>query len=354
MARQRRFDTPQYEPKSLEEIRAVSRDLRKRLRVERQRAPDLWLLLQKLPSVYPDFRYKSVRDSDLPKIEAKAYGKARLVKIRESFLTALKYYGDPRARFTVAHEWGHIALGHPGNQPRANADLKDRLTTDPILEKEANEFAAEFLMPDNLFDPSMPIDELSRQFQVSMEAATRRKRQLENNTSTNKQRAVALARHDERPTVKGPPIESAPQTIQVFVSMAFNEAMNRLYTEIYKPTIEGAWLMCLRADEISSVSPIVTDIREAIERSALLIADISEFNANVMHEIGLAQSIDKPTIITCRSGYRDDEIPSNIRHIRRIIYPNDAGGGPVLRRQLEQTLQSIAPALKKFSKGRPE
>jgi nucleoside 2-deoxyribosyltransferase len=127
--------------------------------------------------------------------------------------------------------------------------------------------------------------------------------------------------------------------------MSFSDDATRLYREILKPAIESAGLICQRADEISSADAIADDIRRAINESDLIVAEISGLNPNVMHEIGLAQSLEKPTILVCRNDYKENEIPSNIRHIRRITYPNDAGGGPVLGRQLQQTLQAIASAI---------
>ena len=256
MPSRRRLNASRYEPKSSEQIRQIACDLRQSLRTENQRAPDLWVLLRKLPTVYPHFKCKAVRDSDLPNIEAKAYGKACVLKIRESFLTALKYYGDGRARFTVAHEIGHIALGHPGNQPRAKADPEREVATEPLLEKEANQFAAEFLIPTDLVNPSMSADEISRRFQVSIDAAAHRKRQLENDASKRQQKTVPLVRRDQRSDSKTSHPRTEARNIQVFVSMAFTDAMNRLYVEICKPTIESVGLAWIRADEISSVLPI--------------------------------------------------------------------------------------------------
>jgi hypothetical protein len=109
-------------------------------------------------------------------------------------------------------------------------------------------------------------------------------------------------------------------------------------------------MTCRRADEISSADIITDDIKRLISECKLVIAEISGFNPNVMHEIGLAQSLDKPTILICKDSFRESQIPSNIRHIRRIMYRNDAGGGPALHRQLTQTLESIIGCLEASSK----
>jgi len=334
-----------YKSKTVDEIRNLARDLRKRLGIDTQYAPDLWLVLRRFGELYPGFKLKTVADSDFPHIEAKAYGRAFMMKLRESFETALKYYGDARARFTVAHELGHLLLGHPGNQPRIRADNKNNSQLiEPELEREANIFASEFLMPSDLVDPSMSADEISRLFKVSLDTALRRESEIRDKSKTQKPTAPIPANSSQGALAKKG--HRTPEILPiVFVSMAYTYEMNRLYTEIFKPTIKSLGFTSLRADEIASAESVPADIRRAVESCTLVIAEISEFNPNVMHEIGLAQSIDKPTIIVCRSGYGEDQIPSNIRHIRRIMYPNDAGGGPILQRQLEEILGLLSKCL---------
>lgn len=340
-----RSEKAKYASKSPEQIRIIARDVRHRLGISKQYAPDLWAVLLKLEEQYPGFKLKSVPDSHFPHFEAKTNSKAFVLKIRESFETALKYYGDARARFTVAHELGHLFLSHPGNQPRVHADNRvDGSLANPELEKEANIFASEFLMPSDLVDLSMSADEISRRFQVSHDAAALRSSELKNGLKSQKQPATISSVLNEAALVKK---EASVPKLQplVFVSMAFTREMDRLYSEIFKPTIESLGLRPLRADEITSADSIFSDIRRAVDTCALVLAEISDFNPNVMHEIGLAQSIDKPTIIICRSGYGENQIPSNIRHIRRIMYPNDAGGGPILRRRLKELLAAMVPCL---------
>ena len=189
-------------------------------------------------------------------------------------------------------------------------------------------------MPFHLVEPSMTKGEISRLFQVSLDTAAIRIHELGLDATDQSKLPVPLPGQRTR-APSNPPQISRPG---VFVSMAYSPVMNRLYAEIFKPTIESLGMQALRADEIASVEPISLDIRRSIDDADLVIAEITDFNPNVMHEIGLAQSIDKPTIIICRMGYREDQIPSNIRHIRRIMYPNDAGGGPILRRHLQEIL----------------
>jgi hypothetical protein len=260
MPRKRHYVKSDYSPKSLDQIRQITRDFRRRVGVDDQRSPDIWVLLLKLPELYPRFKKKIVADDDRPHVEAKAYCDAFLLKIRESSENALKYFGDPRTRFTVAHELGHLILGHPGNNPRlALGDDNGTILIDPELEREANIFASELLMPFHLVEPSMTKGEISRLFQVSLDTAAIRIHELGLDTTDQSKLPVPLPGQRTR-APSNPPQISRPG---VFVSMAYSPVMNRLYAEIFKPTIESLGMQALRADEIASVEPISLDIRRS-------------------------------------------------------------------------------------------
>lgn len=96
------------------------------------------------------------------------------------FLKAGEY--TPRSRFTLAHEVGHFCLGH-GNGGVVTDFFRGRTdgNNDP-KETEANEFAAELLMPRVMFTElwvsGLPLEELTVIFGVSLEAAIVRARTL--------------------------------------------------------------------------------------------------------------------------------------------------------------------------------
>lgn len=79
-----------------------------------------------------------------------------------------------RQRFTLAHELGHCCLGHKNRKFTEYAIPSGQERSS--LETEANEFAAEFLMP--LFElkkvhKTMSIDDMCKYFNVSREALFR-------------------------------------------------------------------------------------------------------------------------------------------------------------------------------------
>lgn len=64
-------------------------------------------------------------------------------------VTVAEQFGLPSARFTAAHELAHIML-HPGRMFRERPISGPRLDEQNPMEREADKFAAEFLMPEKL------------------------------------------------------------------------------------------------------------------------------------------------------------------------------------------------------------
>lgn len=75
-----------------------------------------------------------------------------------------------RIRFSLAHELGHILLGHFDKQ--GDSLIKSGSPKDPLMEKEADLFAAETLIPRSLINPYKSQDEVAKFFDISTSAAT--------------------------------------------------------------------------------------------------------------------------------------------------------------------------------------
>jgi Zn-dependent peptidase ImmA (M78 family) len=75
-----------------------------------------------------------------------------------------------RIRFTVAHEIGHLVLGHTRQGRKKDIDLESK---DPD-EVAANAFAAELLMPSSWvskdLDAGMDVEKLAKKYIVSVDA----------------------------------------------------------------------------------------------------------------------------------------------------------------------------------------
>lgn len=83
---------------------------------------------------------------------------------------------ETRQRFTIAHELGHILMGHIQPGQRAHRDPLRRYDDyyERPMERQANDFAAQLLMPESVVRSaakSAPSSrELARQFKVSPDA----------------------------------------------------------------------------------------------------------------------------------------------------------------------------------------
>jgi hypothetical protein len=102
-----------------------------------------------------------------------------------------------------------------------------------------------------------------------------------------------------------------------FVMMPFGSWFDRYYHEIYVPAIREAGFERVRADELFHTGSVVEQIWEQIEKAIVLLADLTDKNANVFYELGLAHAAHKPVVFT--SGKLED-VPFDLRHLRVIIY----------------------------------
>ena len=82
-----------------------------------------------------------------------------------------------------------------------------------------------------------------------------------------------------------------------FVLMPFGEPFDSYYSDILKPAASDAGLASMRSDEIRGRRAIIKDIWERIWAARIVVADVTDRNANVNYELGLCDAIGVPTII---------------------------------------------------------
>lgn len=102
-----------------------------------------------------------------------------------------------------------------------------------------------------------------------------------------------------------------------FVMMPFGGWFDRYYQEVYVPAIKEAGLEPIRADELFSTGSVVEQIWDQISKAKVLLADLTDKNANVFYELGLAHAAMKPVVFTAA---RIDDVPFDLRHLRVIVY----------------------------------
>lgn len=165
--------------RSTEELKALVSWLRGYLGLENVVCLDMLSVLFKTQQLFPGFSYRRVPDHELPDGK-EAVHEAGELRIADKIFRALER-GEPRARFTAAHELAHFVLQHPevrfrGTQLRAYETVKRRIRID---ESEANEFAALFLAPDSLIRETDTITDLVSRFGLSYHAAEIRKAEID-------------------------------------------------------------------------------------------------------------------------------------------------------------------------------
>lgn len=102
-----------------------------------------------------------------------------------------------------------------------------------------------------------------------------------------------------------------------FVLMPFGDPFDSVYREIIKPQIFKAGLEALRADEVFEPGSIMEQIRSAIQQARICIADLTGKNPNVLYELGIAQTLGKPTVLLTQN---IADIPFDLKQYRMIVY----------------------------------
>lgn len=150
--------------------------------------------------------------------------------------------------------------------------------------------------------------------------------------------AEAETRRSTRQVMKEP--RSREFLDSCFVMMPFGHWPDIYYKEIYAPAINDAGFEPIRGDELFSTGSVVEQIWEQIEKSKVLLADLTDKNANVFYELGLAHAARKPVVFTAGS---IDDVPFDLRHLRVITYdvrqPNWAN---ILRGSVAEYLRNAA------------
>jgi hypothetical protein len=102
-----------------------------------------------------------------------------------------------------------------------------------------------------------------------------------------------------------------------FVMMPFGGWFDRYYQEVYVPAIKAAGFEPVRSDELFTTGSVVEQIWDQVGKSTVLFADLSDKNANVFYELGLAHAARKPVVLAAKN---IDDVPFDLRHLRVIVY----------------------------------
>lgn len=128
--------------------------------------------------------------------------------------------------------------------------------------------------------------------------------------------------------------QSSADKQHVFVAMPFIEAMDDIFHYGIESAVKTAGMLCERADLSIFSGDIMDWVRQRIETSTLLIADLTTANPNVYLEVGYAWGRRIPTVLLSKDAA---DLKFDVRGQRCLIYKSI--------RQLEEALTRELKAL---------
>jgi hypothetical protein len=109
---------------------------------------------------------------------------------------------------------------------------------------------------------------------------------------------------------------------------------------IIKPAIvsSGYEMSVIRADDMNRPGSFIKDILQQLLDSYVVIADLTTQNPNVFYELGVRHALSPRTILVAQAA---DDIPSDLREYRTIVYDTSARGAATFKEQVQKYLKEI-------------
>lgn len=123
----------------------------------------------------------------------------------------------------------------------------------------------------------------------------------------------------------------------VFVLTPFDQAQNEVF-QIIKDVCIKYGFRVIRGDEEFSSGNILAQIVRNIVRARLVIANISTRNANVFFELGIAQALDKQTLLVSQT---IGDLPFDVQNQRIVLFNDIADLPRKLQDALFRTLVNV-------------
>jgi hypothetical protein len=126
-----------------------------------------------------------------------------------------------------------------------------------------------------------------------------------------------------------------------FVMQPFVAPLGAYYEKVFKPAIEKAGLMPVRADaEIFGTGKIMDQVFQGIVAAKVLVAELTTRNPNVFYELGVAHALKKPVVLVSA---REEDVPFDLKRIRVIYYDvtDPFWGSKLIEKVAENILSAI-------------
>ena len=127
----------------------------------------------------------------------------------------------------------------------------------------------------------------------------------------------------------------SPMRQRCFFALPFSEELNFFYLYLKQHIEANYFLEVERGDTTRLTGPVQQKVNDQIQRSRLIIADITGDNPNVMYEVGLAHAKGKPVLFLTQDP--PDRAPFDLRHFDLISY--ELGDEVGLLDQLDRALR---------------
>jgi Zn-dependent peptidase ImmA (M78 family) len=188
-------------PLSAREVEQIASEVRADLGLDPDdRVSMTPLLEQVLYDVIDDYEFQVAEDAEMGDMDGLTDTRRPVITLKNSVYHALQR-ADSRARFTAAHEFGHLVLHCRAPIGYASTTKRDPLR-DP--ERQADIFAAAFLMPAEAFRRCRTVSEVRRKFGVSKDAALCRARRLRHNLTGNRATLTLKEKRGHKPMLRTP------------------------------------------------------------------------------------------------------------------------------------------------------
>jgi hypothetical protein len=113
----------------------------------------------------------------------------------------------------------------------------------------------------------------------------------------------------------------ASKSVIVVMSFSDDPALADAY-ESYKEVCREFEYDCHRIDDESNVPRILPELLAQIGACAFTIVDLSDEKANVYYELGYAEALKKPLVVTAKKGTR---LPFDVKDIPVVFWENQKG-----------------------------